>query len=143
MKQTKDTGLIHSRILDLTKDENLTLEKADEFLGYLSDYDVEIRNRRKHISALELQIETLKHKPSELEKSMRRHQLYKIDSAFWANGYTHALLYDYITLTELMREDELTYTMAQLLENSIDENTLRIALNILITWGEQGVSFNL
>lgn len=82
MKQTKDTGLIHSRILDLTKDENLTLEKADEFLGYLSDYDVEIRNRRKHISALELQIETLKHKPSELEKSMRRHQLYKIDSAF-------------------------------------------------------------
>jgi hypothetical protein len=142
MKQTKDTGLIHSRILDLTKDENLTLEKADEFLGYLSDYDVEIRNRRKHISALELQIETLKHKPSELEKSMRRHQLYKIDSAFWANGYTHALLYDYITLTELMREDELTYTMAQLLENSIDENTLRIALNILITWGEQGVAFN-
>ena len=73
---------------------------------------------------------------------MRRHQLYKIDSAFWANGYTHALLYDYITLTELMREDELTYTMAQLLENSIDENTLRIALNILITWGEQGVAFN-
>lgn len=143
MKQTKDTGLIHSRILDLTKDENLTLEKADEFLGYLSDYDVEIRNRRKHISALELQIETLKHKPSELEKSMRRHQLYKIDSAFWANGYTHALLYDYITLTELMREDELTYTMAQLLENNIDENTLRIALNILITLGEQGVSFNL
>lgn len=143
MKQTKDTGLIHSRILDLTKDENLTLEKADEFLGYLSDYDVEIRNRRKHISALELQIETLKHKPSELEKSMRRHQLYKIDSAFWANGYTHALLYDYITLTELMREDELTYTMAQLLENSVDEKTLRIALNILITWGEQGVSFNL
>lgn len=142
MKQTKDTGLIHSRILDLTKDENLTLEKADEFLGYLSDYDVEIRNRRKHISALELQIETLKHKPSELEKSMRRHQLYKIDSAFWANGYTHALLYDYITLTELMREDELTYTMAQLLENSIDENTLHIALNILITWGEQGVAFN-
>lgn len=143
MKQTKDTGLIHSRILDLTKDENLTLEKADEFLGYLSDYDVEIRNRRKHISALELQIETLKHKPSELEKSIRRHQLYKIDSAFWANGYTHALLYDYITLTELMREDELTYTMAQLLENSVDEKTLRIALNILITWGEQGVSFNL
>ena len=41
-----------------------------------------------------------------------------------------------------MREDELTYTMAQLLENSIDENTLRIALNILITWGEQGVAFN-
>lgn len=28
MKRTKDTGLIHSRILDLTKDENLTLEKA-------------------------------------------------------------------------------------------------------------------
>ncbi len=143
MKRTKDTGLIHSRILDLTKDENLTLEKAEELLGYLTDQDVDIRNRREHILALELKIKTLKYKPSELEKSMGRHQLYKIDSAFWANGYTHALLYDYITVCQLMREEELTHTMTQLLENSVDEKTLRIALNILITWGEQGVSFNL